>query len=71
MHSKFAQTLNFFYEKIDRLKTILKNNSYPESFIDICIERYLDKVFIKTEIILEASKRKNNLSPSFYWKKLL
>ena len=39
------------------LKTIFENNGYPKSFVDFCIKKYLDKVFIKKEVVLKASKK--------------
>ena len=30
---------------------------YPKSFVDFCIKKYLDKVFIKKEVVLKASKK--------------
>ena len=43
--------------KIDKLKTIFENNGYPKSFVDFCIKKYLDKVFIKKKVVLKASKK--------------
>ena len=34
-----------------------ENNSYPKSLVDFCIKKYLDKVFIKKEVVLTASKK--------------
>ena len=46
-----------FHQEIDKLKTIFENNGYPKSFVDFCIKNYLDKVFIKKEVVLKASKK--------------
>ena len=46
-----------FHQEIDKLKTICENNSYSKSFVDFCIKKYLDKVFIKREVVLKASKK--------------
>ena len=51
------------------LKTIFENNGYPKSFVDICIEKYLDKVFVKKEVVLKVLK--SNLFASFYWIKVI
>ena len=29
----------------------------PKDFVDLCIKKYLDKVFIKKEVVLKASKK--------------
>ena len=39
-----------FYEEIDKLMTNVENNGYPKSFVDDCIKKYLDKVFMKKEV---------------------
>ena len=59
LHRAFKLCSNFerFHQEIDKLKTIFENNSYPKSFVDFCIKKYLDKVFIKKEVVLKASKK--------------
>ena len=52
-----AQNFALFYQEIDKLNTIFENNGYPKSFVDLCIKKYLDKVFVKKEVILKASKK--------------
>ena len=38
-------------------QAIFANNSHPKSFVDFCIKKYLDKVFIKKKVALKASKK--------------
>ena len=59
LHRAFNLCSNFecFHQEIDKLKTIFENNGYPKSFVDFCIKKYLDKVFIKKEVVLKASKK--------------
>ena len=59
LHRAFKLCSNFelFDQEIDKLQTIFGNNSYLKSFIDFCIKKYLDKVFIKKEVVLELSKK--------------
>ena len=59
LHKVFKLCSNFerFHQEIDKLKTIFENNGYPKSFVDFCIKKYLDKVFIKREVVLKASKK--------------
>ena len=47
LHRAFKLCSNFelFYQEIDKVKTIFKSNGYPKSFFDLCIKKYLDKVF--------------------------
>ena len=49
LHSAFKLCSNFerFHQEIDKSKTIFENNGYPKSFVDFCIKKYLDNVFIK------------------------
>ena len=39
------------------MKTIFENNDYHKSFFDFCIEKYLDKVFIKKKVVLKAFRK--------------
>ena len=59
LHRAFKLCSNFerFQQEIDNLKTIFEISSYHKSFVDFCIKKYLDKVFIKKEIVLKASKK--------------
>ena len=59
IHRAFKLCSNFerFHQGIDKLKTIFENNGYPKSFVDFCIKKYLDKVFIKKKVVLKASKK--------------
>ena len=59
LHKVFKLCSNFerFHQEIDKLKTKFENNGYPKSFVDFCIKKYLDKVFIKREVVLKASKK--------------
>ena len=54
---KLCSNVERFHKEIDKLKTIFENNGYPKSFVDFCINKYLDKVFIKKEVVLKASKK--------------
>ena len=51
---KLCSYSQLFHQEIDKLKTIFENN-YPKGFIDFCI-KYLDKGFVKNELVLKASK---------------
>ena len=59
LHRAFKLCSNFerFHQEIDKLKTIFENNGYPKGIVDFCIKKYLDKVFIKKEVVLKASKK--------------
>ena len=59
LHQTFKLYSNFehFHQEIDKLKTIFENHGYPKSFVDFCIKKYLDKVFIKKKVVLKASKK--------------
>ena len=56
LHRAFKLFSNFecFHQEI---KTIFENNSYSKSFVDFCIKKYLNKVFIKKKLVLEAMKK--------------
>ena len=61
---KLCSSFERFCQEIDKLKPIFET----KCFVDICIEKYLDKVFIKKEIVLKA-KEDLICVISFYWKK--
>ena len=46
-----------FHEEIVKLKEIFKLNSYPEKFIDRCIKRFLNKLYVSKVIELTAAKK--------------
>ena len=56
LHRAFKLCSNFerFHQEIDKFKTIFKNDGYSKSFVDFCIKKYLDKVFIKKKVVLKA-----------------
>ena len=60
-----------FHQEIDKLIDYFWKYGHPKSFVDLCIKKYLDKVFIKKEVALKASKKGTYLRSSFYWKKSL
>ena len=55
---KLCSNFEPFHQEIDKLKTIFKNNGYLKRFVDLCVKKHLDKVFIKKEVVLKASKKK-------------
>ena len=59
LHQTFKLCSNFeyFHQEIDKLKIIFENNGYPKIFVDFCIKKYLEKVFIKKKVVLKASKK--------------
>ena len=59
LHRAFKLCSNFepFHQESDKLKTIFKNNGNLKRFVDLCVKKYLDKVFIKKEVVLKASKK--------------
>ena len=72
LHRAFKLCSNFerFHQEIDKLKTIFENNGHPKSFVDFCIKKYLDKVFIKKRSRAESLEKKTFLHHSFSWKKI-
>ena len=49
--------LDIKIKEILKLKDIFKRNGYPTSFIDNCVKRFLDKVFIAKKTFLTVSKK--------------
>ena len=50
---------------------ICRRNAYPNSFIDLCIKSYLDKLFIKKKVFLLAPKKQLICVLPFFGKKSL
>ena len=46
-----------FSSGIWKAKDYFWKNGYPKSFVDICIRKYFDIVFIKKEVVLKSSKK--------------
>ena len=54
---KICSNSESFHQEIDNLRTVFENNGYPKSFVDFCVKKYLDKVFIKKKVVLKVSKK--------------
>ena len=55
---KLCSSLKLLHHEIEKLKTNFGKNSYPKSFVDFCVKKYLDKVFYKKkELVLNAPKK--------------
>ena len=52
-----CSSFELFHQEILKLKDIFKRNGYPTSFIDNCVKRFLDKVYIEKKTFLTASKK--------------
>ena len=52
-----CSSFELLHQEILKLKDIFKRNGYPTSFIDNCVKRFLDKVFIEKKPFLTASKK--------------
>ena len=54
---KLCSNFQLFHQEILNLKDIFKRNGYPANFIDVCIKRYLNQVFIDKKIYALAPKK--------------
>ena len=54
---KLCSNFELFHQEILHLKDIFKRNGYPGNFIDVCIKRYLNQVFIEKKIYAIAPKK--------------
>ena len=45
------------HEEIVKLKDILRRNSYPPKFLDRCVFKFLNKLYVKRETVLTAPKK--------------
>ena len=49
---------NSIHEEISKLKTIWQKNNFPLSFIDRCVKKFFDKLFVKRKTPAQASNKK-------------
>ena len=49
---------NNIHEEISKLKMIWQKNKFPLSFIDRCVKKFLDKLFVKRNTPTQASDKK-------------
>ena len=61
LHGSFSICSSYekFHEEIVLLKDIIKNNEYPQFFIDKCIKNYLSKLFIPKTIVHTVDRNKS------------
>ena len=52
-----CSSFELLHQEILKLKDIFKRNGYPISFIDKCVKRFLDKIFIEKKTFLTSSKK--------------
>ena len=52
LHRAFKLCSNF-----EIFNNVFKSNAYPKSFVDLCIKKYLDHVFITKKVVLKASEK--------------
>ena len=50
-----------FHRESENLKSIFKHNNYPQNFVNQCIQRFLNKVFIKNDLNIMVPKRELTL----------
>ena len=46
-----------FHHEVDKLKNILSKNAYPQKFIDKCIQKFLNNMFIQRQQIPSVPKK--------------
>ena len=68
---KLCSNFELFHQEILNLKDIFKRSGYPGNFIDACIKRYLNQVFIDKKIYALTPKKELVCVPPFTGKKSL
>ena len=46
-----------FHRKIETVKPIFEHNNYPQNFVNQCIKKFLNKLFIKKDLNFMVPKR--------------
>ena len=59
LHRAFKLCSNFerFPQEIENLKKIFGNYGYPVNFLNFCIKKYLDNLYVKIEVYMLAPKK--------------
>ena len=59
LHRIFHLSSDFkkFHHEVNNLKNILYKNSYPVSFVDDCIKKFLNKIFAPKKIVFTVPKK--------------
>ena len=59
LHRSFTLCSSYknFHRKIETLKLIFKHNNYPQNFVNQCIKKFLNKLFIKKDLNFMVPKR--------------
>ena len=59
LHRSFRLCSNYknFHREIETLKSILKRNSYPHNFVNHCIKKFLNKLFVQRDLNFTIPKR--------------
>ena len=54
---KLCSNFEHFDQEIINLKAIFKRNGYPYNFIEVCIKRFLNNIFIDKKVYALAPKK--------------
>ena len=54
---KICSSYEKLHNKIVYLKEIFKRNSYPDDFVDLCIKKFFDKLYITKKIYQTVEKK--------------
>ena len=59
LHRSFRLCYNYenFHQEIETLKSILKRNSYPHNLVNHCIKKFLNKLFVQSDLNFTVPKR--------------
>ena len=55
--SRLCSRYENFHQEIETLKSIFKNNNYPKNFVNQCIRKFLNKLFIKKDLNFMVPER--------------
>ena len=60
LHRSFRLCSHYenFHQEIETLKSIWKHNSYPHNFVNHCIKKFLNKLFLQIDFIIMVPKKK-------------
>ena len=54
---RLCSSYETFHQEIKTLKSIFKHKNYPQNFVNQCIKKFLNKLFIKKDLNFMVPKR--------------
>ena len=68
---QLCSNFKLFHQEILTLKNNFLKNGYPFNFINVCIKRFLNNIFIDKKVHALAPKKGISMRATIYWEKII